>query len=86
MEIKNKVLGYFEQHGNQGLAGQTEEEKLNCYYLDTGVIDSMGIIMMVMYLEQEFGVQFSAEDMQSYEFQTPKGLISLIEKYRQEQA
>lgn len=84
MEIKEQVLGYLEQNGKQPISGGSEEDKLNCHYLDTGVIDSMGIILMVVHFEQEFGIQFTAEDMQSYEFQTPKGLISLIEKYLQE--
>ncbi len=48
-------------------------------YLDIGVLNSMGLITFIEFAEQCFHVRFSAEDLQSYEFQTPEGLAVLIE-------
>ncbi len=76
MNIKQNVLAYFES--KRPVPGATEEEKLRCYYLDGGIIDSLGIIEMITKFEEDFGVQFSSEDMQSTDFRTIGGLISLI--------
>lgn len=56
------------------------EEGLKVHYLDTGLIDSFGIVMMISDFEAELGITFSAEDMQSYEFQTVGGLIGIIDR------
>ncbi len=76
--VRVKILAYFEQHG--GLSGSTDEEKLDCYYLDEGIIDSMGIVSMIAEFEERFHVRFDAEHLQSEEFQTPRGIISLVEQ------
>ena len=68
-------------HDNAMSSLPTGEEKgvLECYYLDQGVIDSIGIINMITSFESEFDISFEAEDMQSYDFQTVGGLIRIIE-------
>lgn len=80
MDIKQAVLEFFEKKG--GLPGKTEEEKLDYEYLDLGIIDSMGIVEMITYYEEIFQIHFSPADMQSKEFRTPKGLISIIERLK----
>ena len=76
--FQESVLAYFEQHG--GLSGSTNEEKLDCHYLDEGVIDSLGIVSMIADFEEQFHIRFEAEHLQSEEFQTPRGILSIIEK------
>jgi acyl carrier protein len=61
---------------------QEDGIKLTTRYLDEGIIDSLGLIMMIDDLEQRFAIRFSAEDMQSYEFQTVSGLASIIERLK----
>jgi len=78
MNVKTEVIAYLEAH--KPIPGANEEEKFRCSYLDVGIIDSMGIIKMVMNFEEKFGIQFDADDLQSFEFQTVGGLIGLIEK------
>ena len=78
MNVTQTVLDYFVEKGN--FSEQTDEDILALRYLDQGTIDSMGIIDMVIALEQGFDVQLSAEDMQSGEFQTVGGVISIIER------
>jgi acyl carrier protein len=53
---------------------------LGVLYLDDGLIDSLGIITMVSEFESALGVRFSAEDMQSYEFQSVGGLITILDR------
>ncbi len=83
MDVKRQVLAFFESKG--GIPGATEEERLKCGYLDTRVIDSMGIVSMVLEFEATFGIRFSPAEMQSLEFRTVGGLISLIERMQKEQ-
>jgi acyl carrier protein len=53
---------------------------LGILYLDDGLIDSLGIITMVSEFESALGVRFSAEDMQSYDFQSVGGLIAILDR------
>lgn len=80
MNVTETVLDFFQKRG--GLPGATLDEQLNCSYLDTKVIDSMGIIEMVTEFEQAFGIRFEVEELQSTEFQTVGGLIAIIERLR----
>ncbi|MBI4061173.1 MAG: acyl carrier protein [Elusimicrobia bacterium] len=80
MNVKAEVLRYFDARAQAPLPGGTEEERLGCKYLDQGIVDSMGLVEMITSFEALFGIRFSSEDVQGYEFQTPGGLIGLIEK------
>jgi acyl carrier protein len=79
MDVKDTVLNFFESHAKNPIPGNTEEERLNCYYLDMGIIDSLGIVEMIMELEGKYGIYFTDDHLQSYEFQTIGGLIKLVE-------
>jgi acyl carrier protein len=76
--VKEKVLAFLRSKGE--IPGQTEEEQLAFEYIDNKLIDSLGIVIMVLTFEEEFGIFFEPEDMQSMEFRTIGGLISLIER------
>ncbi len=81
MDTKTTVIDFFKKNAASALPTD-EPALLACAYLDQELIDSMGIILMSNELEETLEVTFSAEDMQSYEFQTIGGLIELIEKKR----
>ena len=80
MDVKQVVFAYLESKNK--IPGSSETEKLGCYYLDSGVIDSLGIIEMITTFEEKFQIQFSSDDMQSTDFRTIGGLINLIERLR----
>jgi acyl carrier protein len=80
MNVKNEVLAFLESRSP--IPGATEEERLACSYLDAGVIDSVGIVIMISEFEDKFGIRFENEDLQSDEFQTVRGLIAIIERRR----
>jgi acyl carrier protein len=81
MDTKTGVINFFSRNARKALP-KSSAEILACSYLDEGLIDSLGIVIMLSELEPEFGIRFSAEDMQSYEFQTIGGLIALIDRLR----
>lgn len=48
-------------------------------YIETGYVDSMGIIKFIVELEKEFDIEIKDDDMLSPKFKTIGGLIELIE-------
>jgi len=80
MKTQDIVFKFFDEKG--GIPGNGLQEKLRCHYLDIKIIDSMGIIEMVSFFEDKFKIRFEAEHLQSNEFQTVGGLITLVDRLR----
>lgn len=81
MGSKELVLDFFVRNARKPLP-VNEVDALACNYLDMGIIDSLGIVTMMSEFESNLAIHFSAEDLQSYEFQTVGGLITLIDRMR----
>lgn len=78
MNTENKILEFFK---SKGTIPQSESEQLNYNYLDTGLLDSMQLVEMIVLLEDQFKIQFSMEDLQSEEFRTIGGLINIVNRH-----
>ncbi|QKD19636.1 cyclase family protein [Mesorhizobium sp. NZP2077] len=78
MTHEELVREFFARHAKSPLP--TGKDALTVQYLDHGLIDSFGIVTMIADFESALGVTFSAEDMQSYEFQTIGGLIGILDR------
>jgi acyl carrier protein len=78
MKHEQLVRDFFAQNAKSPLP--EGEEALDVHYLDVGLIDSFGIVTMIADFESALGVAFTAEDMQSHEFQTVGGLIGLLDR------
>ena len=76
-EVRAFVTDYFKEKGLPDIDAETELLSYN--YLDKGIIDSFGIVEMIVSFEGEFGVTFPPEDMQKEEFGTVGGLINLVD-------
>lgn len=81
MDTKERVREFFLENAQRPLPND-ELGFMACRYLDEGILDSMGIVLLVTEFEDAFGINFSAEAMQSYEFQTIGGLIGIIDGLR----
>jgi acyl carrier protein len=75
-DVKSEVLSFFRMKGD--FAALSETDQLRCRYLEGDVLDSLGIVEMVSEFERRFAIQFSMDDLQSEEFQTPAGVIALV--------
>src|SRR5918911_961174 len=73
-DVKQAVLGYLGARGE--IPGDSEQEQLEFNFVDSGFIDSLGIVEMVTALEDRFGVRFEPEDLQAEEFRTPGGVVA----------
>jgi acyl carrier protein len=49
-------------------------------FIDTGYIDSIGVIKFVIDIEAEFDIEIDESDIESSEFRIIGGLISIIQK------
>ena len=49
-------------------------------FVENGFVDSMGMVQFVTILEDEFDIEFSAEELLSEDFRTVSGLEKLIER------
>lgn len=49
-------------------------------YIEAGYIDSMGLLQFIATLEDEFGIAFTDEDMQSQDIRVVGKLIEMITK------
>ena len=76
-EVRDFVTDYFKEKGLPDIGGG--DELLSYNYLDKGIIDSFGIVEMIVSLEGEFGFTFPAEEMLKEEFGTVGGLINIVE-------
>lgn len=70
--IQNQVFELFPLARKQAIDG-------NLSLLDSGILDSMGILELVTALEAEFGITFSDEDMTSEAFDSIDSLAALVE-------
>lgn len=75
-KIKDFIVKYISKKGK--LPKDINMDEFN--YIDTGYIDSMGLLKFVVELEQEFDIEISDDDIMLPEFKTIGGLVGMIEK------
>lgn len=76
MEVKEYVLNLLQK--KYSFDAEIDLENFN--YVESGFVDSIGIIKFVVELEDKFLIEFTDEEMTSPEFRTVNGLINLIER------
>tara|TARA_Y100001970_G_scaffold293410_1_gene440018 strand:+ start:3003 stop:3245 length:243 start_codon:yes stop_codon:yes gene_type:complete len=75
-DITTKVLAIIEK--KKIIPLQNIEEKLDYRYLDEGHVDSFSLLNLILELESEFDIKLSAEDTESDNFRTPRGIVLII--------
>lgn len=78
--VTAQVLQYFEEKAtsNGKSFDANANDVLACEYLDQGLIDSFGLIEMIMHFESTFDMRMDGDEMQQEEFRTIGGLINII--------
>jgi len=74
------LLDWFGQRGS--IPGDTQEEQLRVNYFDTKLIDSLGVIELLVQIEEYFSIQFSERHFQDRRFSTLEGLSEIIAELR----
>jgi acyl carrier protein len=74
------LIDYVAEHGK--LADIVLEELLDENYVALGLLDSLGVVQMLIGIEEEFGVWLDPEQMQDTRFCSIAGLAELVEESR----
>jgi len=82
MNVEKTVIEYFKSKGF--LPEQSKNDYSQINYLDSGIIDSMQLVEMIVFLEDELGIKFTSKELQSNEFRTIGGLINIINLWMQQ--
>jgi acyl carrier protein len=76
-EIKQFILGVAADSGH-AIADFADDESL----LDAGVIDSLGVLKLVSYLDEEMHIDLPLEELRLEDFGSLDSICALIERYR----
>lgn len=76
MNIKKEISEYIYKFANIKSIEVTEETDL----FDIGLLDSLGIIMLLTYLNESLNINISLEDLKIENFKTISSIIDLVEK------
>jgi acyl carrier protein len=76
MELKEKIEQFIltEVNSDIGLTHLGEDDAL----IDSGIIDSLGILKILSFLDEEFGLDLSSEVIRPEKFATIKSICELI--------
>jgi acyl carrier protein len=72
IQIRDFVLKHFPLAGNQNLSN-------NDSLLEGGIIDSLGVLNLVTYIEQAFRISVSDEDLIPENFQTIEHISAFVQ-------
>ncbi len=75
-EVKEWIVNFFEKR--KGIPGETEEEKLKVDYFQTGLLESIEVVDLILGIEEKFEVKFTPERMQDRRFCYIGGLANII--------
>lgn len=71
MKIEDKLIAYFKDNFDA-------EVTINTHLIDEGIIDSMGVISLITFINQEFGIEFDMDDMTVDKLGTIPSITKLI--------
>jgi len=74
-EIKQTILDFVEREYK--LPENVDYDSFD--FVENGFVDSMGMVQFVTILEDDFDIEFSADELLSKDFRTVGGLEKLIE-------
>lgn len=79
-DARTWLVDYFDANGK--LAGRSVEDLAAENYVSMELLDSLGIVQMLVGLEDEFGVWLDPAEMQDPRFCSIDGLAELVEESR----
>jgi acyl carrier protein len=77
MSVESKIRGYIAENF---LFGNADQLSVDDSFLDKGIIDSTGILEIIMFLEEEFGVKVADNEMLPENLDSIGNLVRFIAK------
>jgi len=75
-DIENWIADYLRREGRAGDADLEALAEEN--FVERGLIDSLGIVMLIVGVEDEFGARLGPDQMQDPRFCSIRGLAELV--------
>ena len=75
-DISNIITSLLEKRGP--VSGDSDKEKLDHRFLESGYVDSFNLIQFILELENTFDITLTPEDTQSENFRSIGGLIQIV--------
>jgi acyl carrier protein len=76
VKVQTWLKDWFQSRAKLGT--QAKEFSLDINYFEAGWLTSMEVVELITEIEQQFGIEFSDDDMQDQRFETIAGLAELI--------
>jgi len=76
-DLKAKIRGFIVENF---LFGNEDGVKDDTSFLDEGIIDSTGILEMVSYLEEEFGISVADEELVPENLDSINNVVAYLER------
>lgn len=76
MSAKDFVMEYIQREYT--IPGDVDVMSLN--YVESGYVDSLGIVQFIATIEDEFGIEFTDDELENPSIKVVGGLVGIIEK------
>ena len=77
MNVKTWMIEWFVENGN--IDREEVENKYDCNYIGSGMIDSFGFIKLVADIEEELGITLADDDFANDGIFVISGLVQIIQ-------
>jgi D-alanine--poly(phosphoribitol) ligase subunit 2 len=79
MEINSEsILSYLRSKKDD--VGACCQDPLHVNLFESGIIDSVGMVELVLFLEKQFEIRFDTEDLDPAKFQTITDMLELVQQ------
>lgn len=79
-DVRSRVRGYILE--NLLFSSNPDELPDGDSLLDRGIIDSTGVLELVLFLEESFGLQIKASEMLPQNFDSVDAIVAFVERTR----
>lgn len=73
------AIAYFRKVYGDKLVGKSDDDLLEMNYFDNGLVDSLGVVTLILSAEEHFGISLGQTQFDDPRFQVIGGLGDIIE-------
>jgi acyl carrier protein len=78
MDVRSSISTYIRSEFSAALAGAQLSD--DTPLIESGIIDSLGIMKLLQYLEDSFSIHIGDDELRPENFETPGIIVSLVER------
>ena len=77
MDVRSSISTYIRSEFNAALSSAQLAD--DTQLIESGIIDSLGIMKLLQYLEDSFSIRIADDELRPENFETPGTIVSLVE-------